>query len=464
MNKVYFRILNIITTSVAIMIIVGTLFWSGIRYKNMDFSYYSNEIRTKLSNHRYELEQGNYIKSEYDYVVIDLDGEVLYKDGIWKCNIGDKLVVEEVIQQDKSFSKDYKGYQKMSLVLKDSNEKLEGFVVYLIPESYMDEVSNYRNLAHVFLPAIIGAIISSIILISKTVYTNKRILKPLSNISTSAEAIISGNYDLEVQRVFGENLKNNEVGELTYSFEMMRDELKAKQISEQSLRKAQQELMSCISHDLRTPISTIKAYSEGMRDGVIMEGMSEEDYLRIILEKTNLLEKMIGDLLEYSNAELNKMYINPKEVYFKEYMLDLVREIKIYVKQQGIDFESEIMDENLLVSMDEKRITEVVYNLIENSLKYSTGVDSVIRLEAKIDKGVASIHVIDNGVGISASDIPYVFDKFYRAEKSRSSNVPGSGLGLSICRHIVNQHGGEIYCRSRKSQGSEFWFTLNAHE
>lgn len=117
----------------------------------------------------------------------------------------------------------------------------------------------------------------------------------------------------------------------------------------------------------------------------------------------------------------------------------------------------------MIVQMDVKRITEVLYNLIENSLKYIGEENGEIHLSAQITRGVPSFHVKDNGVGIGAEDIPYVFDKFYRAEKSRSSNIPGSGLGLSICKYIVNQHGGEIFCTSTKSKGSEFWFTLNEY-
>ncbi|WP_310604267.1 sensor histidine kinase, partial [Anaerosporobacter sp.] len=93
---------------------------------------------------------------------------------------------------------------------------------------------------------------------------------------------------------------------------------------------------------------------------------------------------------------------------------------------------------------------------------YTDTLNGCIKLVAKRENNILSIHVIDNGIGISAEDIPYVFDKFYRAEKSRSSNISGSGLGLSICKYIINQHGGEIYCHSKKSGGSEFWFTLDS--
>jgi signal transduction histidine kinase len=114
----------------------------------------------------------------------------------------------------------------------------------------------------------------------------------------------------------------------------------------------------------------------------------------------------------------------------------------------------------MLVSIDPKRITEVMYNLVDNSIKYMDKDGGRITIETEREDKAALIKVKDNGAGISADDIPYVFDKFYRAEKSRSTSIPGSGLGLSICKYIINEHGGEIYCRSNHKQGCEIGFTL----
>ena len=115
----------------------------------------------------------------------------------------------------------------------------------------------------------------------------------------------------------------------------------------------------------------------------------------------------------------------------------------------------------MLVFIDPKRITEVIYNLVENSIKYIDGKKGKIIIEAVREDRFILIKVKDNGVGISSDDIPYVFDKFYRAEKSRSTNVPGSGLGLSICKYIISEHGGEIYCKSGNNIGCEIGFTLS---
>lgn len=483
-------------TAVLVVFILGISVAAGIiMYLNTDFSLYDNGVRLKVSKQSEEIRNvflqnmalantekdigdasettpdlltdlpsdtvsKDYPQDGYPYLVIDLSGNVDYADSQWKVNAKDQVLVQETLQQDSSFMREYQGYQKRVFTITSSTHACVGFIIYLVPESELTQNIYRTNLLHCFMPVILGMCLTILIVLIRTIYCNKRVLRPLQQVHTSSQAIIQGNYDVEVHRVYEENLKANEVGNLIYSFEMMRDELKEKQINEQNLKKAQQELISCISHDLRTPISTIRAYSEGIRDGVAKTSQEQTEYQEIIIRKTILLERMIKELLEYSNTQLNQMDIRKKELYLNEYLRDVLRELRIYVEQNDITFESQIMEDDVIVSIDTRRITEVLYNLVENSMKYIGTGNKVIRITAIRRDDHVEIHVLDHGIGISVEDIPYVFDKFYRAEKSRSSNVSGSGLGLSICKYIINQHGGEIYCRSRKSSGSDFWFTL----
>jgi signal transduction histidine kinase len=169
---------------------------------------------------------------------------------------------------------------------------------------------------------------------------------------------------------------------------------------------------------------------------------------------------MIQELLEYSSAQLRKLEINRVEIYFNDYFHPLMKEIEIYVRQNGLEFFYEPRLSNALVTIDPRRITEVIYNLVDNSIKYSHKQCGQISIITDREDGFVLIKVKDNGVGISDEDIPYVFDTFYRAEKSRSTSIPGSGLGLSICKYIINEHGGEIYCSSDHKNGCEIGFTL----
>lgn len=457
-NKLFKR--NIITTASIVVVLFVSSIVSIHRFLKQDFNIYDNEIRMLVSQQKNDIEKGIYIKREHPYIVFDLEGKVLYSDTTFRYKQGEILNIQEMLQSDKSFKINYRDQIKESFILQKGG-KTVGFVVFLIPKSEIVKETAYTRVYKVFLPIVLGVFISICILIVRTLYFNMRILKPLVEISKSAKAIIEGNYDLEVLRTYGEEIAENEVGDLTFSFELMRDELKAKQIREEALKKSQQELISCISHDLKTPISTIKAYGEGLRDGIARTPKAQEDYVKIIIEKTDLLIGMINELLECSNAELRQLDIHKEEQYFLHYFIPMMKEIEGFVKQKGIYFTYEINTPDLLVNIDKRRITEVMYNLVENSMKYAGEAPGRIDVEVERQDSNILIKVKDNGIGISPDDIPYVFDKFYRAEKSRSSRIPGSGLGLSICKYIVNEHGGEIYCKSRHNQGCEIGFTLN---
>ncbi len=451
--------LNIITAAIITAVLFISIMISVVIYMSSDFNQYDNTVRLLVKQQMDRLEDGVYNEGEYPYLVIDLSGKVLYADTEFKLLKGNQIDVQEILQYDKSFALKYKDSRKECFVLR-KNGAVDRFAVFLVPKSTVYSNSKRSKGTYIFSPIAAGFTISIIILILRTVYISNRILKPLTQISTSAKGIIAGNYDLEMLRAYGKRINDNEVGDLTYSFELMRDELKAKQIKEEALKKSQKELISCISHDLKTPISTIKAYSEGLRDNIAKNREQQIEFINIIINKTNLLIDMISELLEYSNAQLNQLEINRVELYFLDYFDPLMKEVKLYVEQNGYEFIYLHNLPNLIVTIDPKRITEVIYNLVENSMKYMGGKKGKITIKAEYEEQNVLIKVIDNGPGISADDIPYVFDMFYRAEKSRSLSIPGSGLGLSICKYIINEHGGDIYCKGGVREGCEIGFTV----
>ncbi|MDP4177840.1 MAG: HAMP domain-containing sensor histidine kinase [Bacillota bacterium] len=457
-NKLYKT--NIITAAVIVVVLFVSIILTIYNYLSIDFNIYDNNVRMLVSKQRNEIEKGIYYKSKYSYIVFELDGKVLYNNTALEYKKGDILNIQEMLQTDKSFNINNKDKIKESFVLQKEG-KTAGFVVFLIPKNEVMKDSNYSRVWKVFYPLFLGIFISVIILVIRTTYCNLRILKILKEISSSSKAIIAGNYNLEVLRTYENVIGENEVGELTYSFELMRDELKEKQVREEALKKSQQELISSISHDLKTPLSTIKAYSEGLRDGIARTSESQKNFVNIIIGKTDLLIQMINELLEYSNTQLKQLDIRRQEIYFLEYFIPVMKEIEVFVKQNDMEFSYEIKTSDMLVNIDTKRITEVLYNLVENSMKYIGEKTGHIEIKAEHQEDYILIKVKDNGIGISSDDIPYVFDKFYRAEKSRSSSIPGSGLGLSICKYIVSEHGGEIYCKSRHNKGCEIGFTLH---
>lgn len=460
MNKQFMRRQH---STIAVMAVVFLLsvscgIWNYCRHENR--KNYVGKAAILVSGQKDALGKGDFQKSGYPYLLVDEEGNVLYADEEFKKKAGQKVPVEEILSSSTCFlnagmEQEYYVYRT---VLTQGKE--QRFLFFLIPYVQMNMGSKTEALYALLRTIIAGMLLVLLIKIGEMRYLRKKIRNPIVEITDSAKEIIYGNYDKEVVRVFDSRVRQSEIGELIFSFELMRDELKNKQIREEQLNRNQKELISCISHDLKTPISTIRAYAEGIRDGVAGTEEIQKEYLAIIIHKTNLLTDMIEELLEYSNACLRKLNIEKQEEYFETYYHQVMSELERYIKQRDALFEWEPIENDVLLKMDKKRITEVFYNLVENSMKYRSEKRRLkIRIFTVQRDNALEIHVKDNGMGILVQDIPFLFDKFYRGEKSRSLSVPGSGLGLSICKYIMEEHGGSISCRECE-EGSEFVLTM----
>lgn len=270
----------------------------------------------------------------------------------------------------------------------------------------------------------------------------------------SASEILKGNYLEKVEYDY-----YGEIGEFSHDFENMRDGLIVSKEREEKLKVAEKELLACISHDLKTPIANISGYCEGIIDGVVKEEKDVKRYAGIILKKAIVLTKLLDDILEYSKAEINQMSIKKQEIYSKEFFEGLLDEISMDVISSGRKFIIEGEIPNLLISLDKDKIGQVVNNIVSNSIKYTYG-DGIISISfKKIHEGL-EISIKDNGVGLAADEIPFVFNKFYRGEKHRNQNIPGSGLGLSIAKYIAEIHNGNIKMISNKDEGTVVIFRV----
>ncbi|MDO5291385.1 MAG: HAMP domain-containing sensor histidine kinase [bacterium] len=448
------RINGLVLCAVIAILLTGT-FLCVHKLWNMDYNSYDNEIRLEVSDTLLSIEQENYVDAIYPYIVLDLSGNIIVSKSK-EYQVGSTANVNEFLTRDKSYVNNYGGQEACFTLTKENTTY--GFVVFFVPESTNQKQVQEGKKA--LIPLAVSIFLSIALTIFYMAYARRNIYRPVCEISNSAKAIIAGNYDQEVVRVYGQKLQENEVGDLIYSFELMRDELKEKQMKEKELQKASKELISCISHDLRTPLSTIKAYAEGLRDGLARDEDTRNEYVGVILKKTNLLVSMIKELLEYSNAQASRMEFHKREMYLYEYINPVIQELQGFLENKQVEFTVAITASNVLLKMDSKRITEVLYNLVENSKKYMDKEPAKIALTVKDYKDSVLFSIKDNGMGIASDDILYVFDKFYRAEKSRSSTIPGSGLGLSICQYIVQEHGGEISCSSHVGKDCEISFTL----
>ena len=300
--------------------------------------------------------------------------------------------------------------------------------------------------------AILVTFITTIFLIT---WMYRSILSPINTLSMAANRISNGDYDFSIAD------KKNQIGSIFDDFENMRIQLKDL-IEKQTLyEKESRELISNISHDLKTPLSSIKGYAEGILDGVAATPDRQEKYLRTIYTKAVAMTALVDELSLYSKIEGNEVPIDKKPVNVDSYFTECVEGIILDVEINGMRMNYiNTVEKDVNVIMDVEQIRRVFNNLITNAVKY-VEVDNG-QILVRIDDEGDDIHiaVADNGKGIAPEDLPYIFDRFYRTDASRNSKKGGSGLGLSIAKKIIEKHDGKIWATSMVNVGTTIHFTL----
>ena len=288
----------------------------------------------------------------------------------------------------------------------------------------------------------------------------RSLLRPLHKLQEATKQIRDGNLDFEIE-VKG----NDEISELCQSFEQMREQLK--QSSEERVlnEKENRELISNISHDLKTPITAIKGYVEGIMDGVADTPEKMEKYVRTIYNKTNEMDLLINELTIYSKIDTNRIPYNFSKINVAEYFEDCVEEIGMDLDSKGIGLSYiNYAEDDIVVIMDPEQIRRVIHNIISNSVKYLDKQNGFINIRVRDVGDFVQFEFEDNGRGIAAKDLPYIFERFYRAEKSRNSATGGSGIGLSIVKKIIEDHGGKIWATSKESSGTTMYFVIRKYQ
>ncbi|GAA0706446.1 hypothetical protein GCM10008904_15040 [Paraclostridium ghonii] len=387
----------------------------------------------------------NNLKNQtYKYTIVSLDGYVIKST---EDDSPNKISVRN-LSIDNWQDINNKGVVRYSTPL-IIDGKIDKIAIFSIPKIDIINFRNDINDKNIYKFTIIIILLLIVFIIFK-IYKliNKDILEPINKMHKSASEILKGNYLEKVKYDY-----YGEVGKFSHDFERMRESLIISREREKKLKIAEKELLACISHDLKTPIANISGYCEGIIDGVVKEERDIKRYAGIILKKAKVLTKLLDDILELSKAEINQMSINKKEVYSKEFFEELLEEISMDVISSGRKFVVENEPYNLLINIDKDKITQAINNIISNSIKYTSS-DGIISIRfEKIIDGL-EIRVKDNGIGISADDVDLVFNKFYRSEKHRNQNIPGSGLGLSIAKYITEMHNGSIEMISGNGRGT----------
>lgn len=420
---------------------------------------YVNICRVILSDEIYNVENkynsGNIDKLQnerYKFSIIDFAGNVI-KSTEDNLKYGDTVD----IRTDMAFDSYYEVKNENKVVYSTfilNNGRAEAVVRYIVPVNEVKKLCNSPLRKYITLILIILAVVIVLILLKTYKIIKIDVFNPINEMHNSAKSILRGNLDEKVLYDY-----DGEIGEFSHDFEKMRDNLKDSRDSEAKLKRNEKELLACISHDLKTPISSISGYCEGILDGIVKSEDDVKRYASIILKKSHVLTKLIDDMLEYSKAEINEMTIQKEDVYSADYFYDILEDLSLDVETKNRKFILNGEIPNVLLNIDKNRIQEVMYNLVSNSIKY-TNESGVIEVSIEKKNGSLIVHVKDDGMGIAADDIPNVFKKFYRGEKYRNMNIPGSGLGLTISKYIVEKHGGYIEIDSSLKQGTEVIFSI----
>lgn len=299
-----------------------------------------------------------------------------------------------------------------------------------------------------------------VIVICLVLWIYHSIVTPIHMLQVATQNIKNGNLDFEV------HVQNkDEIGELCEDFEEMRKRLKDN--AEEKIRNDQQnkELISNISHDLKTPITAIKGYVEGLMDGVATTPEKQQKYLQTVYSKAIDMDRLINELTFYSKIDTNKIPYTFNRINVVGYFEDCAEDLSRELEEEHIEFTYQnYVEDSVQMIADAEQIKRVINNIVGNSKKYSDKSDTKIRMTVKDVGDFVQIEIEDNGKGIAAKDLPYIFDRFYRTDASRNSSKGGSGIGLSIVKKIMEDHGGKIWVTSKEGIGTVMYLVIRKYQ
>ena len=262
-----------------------------------------------------------------------------------------------------------------------------------------------------------------------------------------------------------ESYIDGEIGELYRNYEDMRLRLKESTDEKILAEKQNKELVSNISHDLKTPITAIKGYVEGIMDGVADTPEKIDKYIKTIYNKANDMDRLINELTVYSGIDSNRIPYHFHKINVSEYFGDCIEEVGLDLESKNIALNySSLISPDTLIIADPEQMKRVINNIIGNSVKYMDKEKGEIDIRILDEIDSVRVEIEDNGKGIVARDLPNIFERFFRTDASRNSAQGGSGIGLSIVKKIIEDHGGYIWATSREGEGTCMHFVIRKYQ
>lgn len=427
------------TACVLFLAVIGSLF-----FVFREGTVEERQVRIEINGLLVRLEENGIAElpeSRYPYTIFGMDGTVL-------CDTTEKYRQGELVELDTL------GGMAKYMVPVQLKKQTQALLILDLSES--SQGGSGMLLSAIAVTVVAGMLVFALLLGRAGRMMKRDFWEPLGQLRESTEKILAGDYEQPVVYDY-----KGEIGHLCHDFEKMRDFLCASRKREQQMKEKERVLYASLSHDLKTPLAIVQGYLEEISYDVVTTEEEIKEAAGLCLSKIQGIGRLTDDILAHSKAELGQLSIIRKEVYADQYFGTLLKEYEKDAKAAGYELSYELPP-RVLLALDPDRIAEVLQNLIGNAVKYS---GKGLKLEVfffmeETAKRMLIVVVKDNGNGIEAADLPFVFDLFYRGNKARTQDIPGSGLGLHITKYIVEQHGGHIECDSIAGVGTTMSFSL----
>lgn len=320
----------------------------------------------------------------------------------------------------------------------------------------MNSLISKKLLIDMFIAIVLILVFTSLML---TQWIHKGVFTPINELNIAMRKIKAGNFDYALQTD-----AKGELGDLYRNYEDMRLRLKESAEEKRQHEEQNKELVSNISHDLKTPITAIKGYVEGIMDGVADTPEKMDKYIKTIYNKANDMDRLINELTVYSGIDNNRIPYDFHRINVAEYFGDCVEEVGLELESKNIELNySNLVEADTIVIADPEQMKKVINNIISNSVKYMDKPHGEIAIRILDEVDSIRVEIEDNGKGIGQKDLQRIFERFYRTDASRNSAMGGSGIGLSIVKKIIEDHGGYIWATGKEGEGTCIHFVLRKY-
>lgn len=423
------------------------------------------EVKGKLEENPSLLEDYN-ILSDINDKISDKSSYIIIRKGDELYFAGNQMASEQIFDKLPAFNEENINSQMAQSIYYDDMKKLvrqmdfyfrDGSEGSFFVITKANSIVSRKLFVDMAISIMVILIFTSLFL---TRWISKGVFEPINQLNIAMQNIAEGNLEYMLP-----DKNDGEIGDLYRNYEDMRLRLKESTDEKILAEKQNKELVSNISHDLKTPITAIKGYVEGIMDGVADTPEKMNKYIRTIYNKANDMDRLINELTVYSGIDSNRIPYHFHKINVSEYFGDCIEEVGLDLESKNIKLNySNLVSPETLIIADPEQLKRVINNIIGNSVKYMDKQKGEIDIRILDEIDSIRVEIEDNGKGIAAKDLPNIFERFFRTDASRNSAQGGSGIGLSIVKKIVEDHGGYIWATSKEGEGTCMHFVIRKYQ